>query len=70
MSRRADLEAKVKALRAKQKEFEQSGDLSNEITCKIIADFLEETLSDAELRADAGAPVLQDYLSGKSVTHI
>ena len=36
---------KIKNLRRKERAFRRSGDLSRAVHCKIIADFLEESLN-------------------------
>jgi hypothetical protein len=43
------MKAKIKALRAKQAQFQKEGDWSRATHCKIIADFLEDYVGDGAM---------------------
>jgi hypothetical protein len=43
---------------------------SNATTCRIIADFLEDKLRDAEIRVGSSVTDLQGYLKEADVTYI
>lgn len=53
---------KVKKLRRKERAFRRAGDLSRAVHCKIIADFLEESLNEC---GSALAVVSEVKLCGK-----